>query len=144
MINLDNNTYKVRNRIRGYNELLADIKEIDIKIQEADEEILGVSGQGTEERTGKTYKITSSVEQQAEILMNRTTDLLKEKAVKERELMRIDNAMIILNTEEKDIVQMAIISKEKYWRLEEKYNLTYSALKKREYEALRKMKKYLS
>lgn len=140
---MDKSTYRVRNRIRKHNELLADIQEIDIKVQELEEEILGVSGQSIGERTGKTYKITSSVEQQAETLMDRKVILYKEQAAKKRELMRIDNAMFILTAEEKDIIQMAIIFKEKYWKLEEKYNLTYSALKKREYEALRKMKKYL-
>lgn len=140
---MDKATYRVRNRIRKYNELLADIQEIDFKVQELEEEILGVSGQGTEERTGKTYKITSSVEQQAEKLIDKKEELFKQQAAKQRELKRIDNAMSILTAEEKDIVQMAIILKEKYWKLEEKYNLTYSALKKREYEALRKMKKYL-
>ncbi|NOV91700.1 hypothetical protein DFH84_000801 [Clostridium saccharobutylicum] len=59
------------NRIRKYRELLADINEIDIRIQELEEDILGISGQGMEERTGKTYKITSSVEQQAEKLIEK-------------------------------------------------------------------------
>ena len=53
-------------RIRKYKELLADIQEIDIRMQEIEEDIIGISGQATGERTGKTYKITSSVEQQAE------------------------------------------------------------------------------
>lgn len=140
---MDNATYRVRNRIRKYNELLADIKDIDIRVEELEDEILGVSGQSIGESTGKTYKITSSVEQQADRLMERKTDLYKEQSLKNKELRRIDNAMTILTTEEKDIIRMAIISKDKYWKLEEKYNLTYSALKKREYEALRKMKKYL-
>lgn len=140
---MDNATYRVRNRICRYNELLADIQEIDFKIQELEEEILGVNGQSSEERTGKTYKITSSVEQQAEKFMEKKEELYRQQAVKKREMKRIDNAMTILTTEEKDIIQMAVIYKEKYWKLEEKYNLTYSALKKREYQALRKMKKYL-
>jgi hypothetical protein len=140
---MDKATYRVRNRIRKHNELLADIQEIDIKVQEIEEEILGISAQGTEERTGKTYKITSSVEQQAERLMERKANLYKEQVTKRRELKRIDNAMTILTAEERDIIQMAIILKEKYWKLEEKYNLTYSALKQREYNALNKMKKYL-
>lgn len=140
---MDKATYRVRNRICKYNELLADIQEIDFKVQEIEEEILGVSGQGTGERTGKTYKITSSVEQQAEKLIDKKEELFRQQAAMKRELHRIDNAMIVLTSEEKDIIEMAIKHREKYWRLEEKYNLSYSALKKREYVALRKMKKYL-
>jgi len=140
---MDKVTFKVRNRIRKYNELLADIQEIDLKVQEIEEEILGVSGQGTEERTGKTYKITSSVEQQAEKLMEKKEELFRQQAAKRRELIRIDNAMSVLAPEDRDIVQMAIKEKEKYWRLQEKFNLTYSALKSREYAALKIMEKYL-
>ena len=88
-------------RIRKYKELKADIRDIEISIQELDEEILGVSGQGTEEKTGQTNKFSSSVEQQAGKLMEKTEELLKLKASKEREIQRIDNAMTILLDEEK-------------------------------------------
>jgi len=130
-------------RIRKYKELKADIQEIDIKVQELEEEILGVSGQGTEERTGKTYKITSSVEQQAEKLMEKKEELYKEQAIKNRELKRIDNALTMLNDEEKEIIQIVLIDRKKYWRLEQKLNLSYSRIKQMEYDAIEKMKKYI-
>lgn len=130
-------------RIRKYKELKADIQEIDIKVQEIEEEILGVSGQGTEERTGKTYKITSSVEQQAEKLMEKKEELYKQQAIKKRELKRIDNALTMLNDEEKEIIQIVLIERKKYWRLEQKLNLSYSRIKQMEYDAIKKMKKYI-
>lgn len=130
-------------RIRKYKELKADIQEIDIRVQELEEEILGVSGQGTEERTGKTYKITSSVEQQAEKLMEKKEELYRQQAVKKRELKRIDNALTMLNDEEKEIIQIVLIERKKYWRLEQKLNLSYSRIKQMEYDAIKKMKKYI-
>lgn len=131
-------------RIKKYKELKADIRDIEIRIQELEEEMLGISGQGMEERTGKTYKITSSVEQQAEKFMEKKEELLKIKLMKEREIKRIDNAMTVLLDEEREIIQEAHIEHKKYWRLEEKLNLTYSRIKQIEKEAIEKMKKYIA
>jgi len=131
-------------KIRMYKELKADIRDIEIRLQEIEEEILGVSGQGTEERTGKTYKITSSVEQQAEKLMDKKEELLRVKTSKEREIQRIDNAMTILLDEEREIIQVVHIDHKKYWRVEEMLNLTYSRIKQIEKEAIEKMKKYIA
>ncbi len=141
---MDNSIYKVRNRVKKYTELIADIQEIDLKFQEIEEEILGISGQGTEERTGKTYKITSSVEQQAEKLMERKEELYIEQTAKKREIKRIDNALSILTDDERTIIQLALIERKKYWRLEQKLNLSYSRIKQMEYDAVKKMKRYIS
>lgn len=97
-----------------------------------------------EERTGKTYKITSSVEQQAEKFMEKKEELLKTKSMKEREIKRIDNAMTVLLDQEREIIQEAYIEHKKYWRLEEKLNLTYSRIKQIEKEAIEKMKRYIA
>jgi hypothetical protein len=131
-------------RIKRYKEIKADIVDIDIKIQELEEEMLGVSAQPTEERTGKTYKITSSVEQQAEIYMKQKEKKQKEKKRLERELARIDNAMTVLTEDEFDIVKTVHIDNERWWRLEEKYHKSYRALKYIEEDAIKKMEKYLA
>ena len=137
---MNNTIYK----IRRYKEVLADIQEIDIRVQELEEEILGVSGQGTEERTGKTYKITSSVEQQAEKLIKGKDELFKEKSDKKRELKRIDNAMTILTEEEKNIMQIVHIDHRKYYVVQEKLRLSYQRVKQLENQAAKKMEKYIS
>lgn len=131
-------------RIKRYKELKADIVDIDIRIQELEEEHLGVSAQPTGERTGKTYKITSSVEIQAEQHIKEKDKLLRKRASKEREIARIDNALTILKEEEKDIVLTALIEQKKYGLLEIKYNRTYSRIKQIEGEAVKKMEKYLT
>lgn len=135
---------KVAERIKKYKELKADIVDIDIKIQELDEEMLGVGSIAYEERTGKTYKITSSTEQQAERHLEKKDKLLKLKTAKEREIARIDNALTILKEEEREIVETALIEQKKYSLLEIKYNRTYSRIKQIEGDAVRKMGKYLA
>ncbi len=130
-------------RIRKYKELKADIVDIDIRMQEIEEEVVGISAQPSGERTSQTYKITSSVEQQAEKLIEKKDELLKVKAEKEREIARIDNALTILTDEEKEIVQTVHIEHKKYWKLEENLNKTYSRLKQIEAEAIKKMAKYI-
>lgn len=135
---------KIANRIRKYKELKADIVDIDITIQELEEEIIGISGVSFEERTGKTYKITSSVEMQSEKHLKEKERLLRKRSIKEREIERIDNALTILKEEEKDIILTALIEQKKYSLLEIKYNRTYSRIKQIEGEALKKMSKYLS
>ena len=129
-------------RIKKYKELKADIVDIDLKIQELEEDMLGISGQGTGERTGKTYKITSSVEQQAEKHIKEKDKLLRERALKEREIARIDNALTVLKEDEKDIILTALIEQKRYAILEIKYDRTYSRIKQIECEAVRKMEKY--
>ncbi|AGX44528.1 hypothetical protein [Clostridium saccharobutylicum] len=131
------------NRIRKYRELLADINEIDIRIQELEEDILGISGQGMEERTGKTYKITSSVEQQAEKLIEKKEQLYREQIIKKRELKRIENAITILTEEERDIMQIVHIEHRKYYVVQEKLKLSYQRVKQLEKQAAKKMEKYI-
>lgn len=131
-------------KIRRYKETLADIQEIDIRVQELEEEILGVNGQSTEVRTGKTNKFTSSVENQAERLMDRKEDLFREQANKKRELKRIDNAITILTEEEKEIIQIVHIERRKYYIVQEKLNLSYQRVKQLEKQAAKKMERYIS
>jgi len=131
-------------RISQYKELKADLGNINILVQELEDELLGVSGQGTEERSGKTYKITSSVEQQAEKLMEKKEQLFKENRLKEREIKRIDNAMTILNDDEKEIIQIIYIDQKRYSAAQEKLNLSYPRIKQLEKQASDKMGKYIN
>ncbi|WP_346880576.1 hypothetical protein [Clostridium sp. UBA3061] len=130
-------------RIKKYKELKADIVDINIRMEELEEEVVGISAQPQGERTSQTYKITSSVEQQAEKLMEKKDELLKIKAGKERELDRIDNALTVLTDEERDIIETVYIEHKKYWKLEERLNKTYARLKQIEKVAIRKMSKYI-
>lgn len=134
---------KVRDRIKKYKSIKADITNIDIRLQEIEEEILGVTSMENGERTSKTYKIVSGVEVQADKYMNEKEKLLKEKVVLLRELRRIDNAMSVLDEIEKGIIEILIIDNRSCALAQMKYNLSYSRVKQLQSEAIKKMAKYL-
>ena len=135
---------KIAKRIKRYKELKADIVDIDLKLQELEEDMLGITEQPSGERTGKTYKITSSVELQAEKHLEKKETLLRQRATKTREIARIDNALTVLKEEERDIIETALIEQKRYSLLEIKYNRTYSRIKQIEGAAVKKMEKYLA
>ena len=134
---------RIVNKIKSYKELKADIVDIEIRLQELDDEMLGIAAQPSGERTGATYKITSVVEMQTEKYTEKKESLLEAKRRKERELIRIDNALTVLKDEERDIIETVLIESKKYSILEIKYNRTYTRLKQIEEQAIRKMSKYL-
>lgn len=135
---------KIAEKIKRYKELKADVVEINLKLQELEEEMLGITAQPSGERTGKTYKITSGVELQAEEHLERRERLLRARSKKEREIARIDNALTVLQEEEREVIETVLIEQKKYILLEIKYNRSYSRIKQMEYEAMKKMQKYLA
>lgn len=134
---------KVKDKIKKYKSIKADITNIDIRLQEIEEELLGVTSMENGERTSKTYKIVSGVEVQADKYMNEKEKLLKEKVVLLRELRRIDNAMSVLDEIEKGIIEILIIDNRSCALAQMKYNLSYSRVKQLQAEAIKKMGKYL-
>jgi DNA-directed RNA polymerase specialized sigma24 family protein len=133
----------VLEKIRKYKELKADIGDIDIRIKEIEDEVLGPGAIGYEERTGETYKITSSTEQQAEKLMQRKGELIMQRKMKERDIERIDNAITVLKDEEKEVIELVHKERKEYWKVQEKLHKSYPRIKQIEADAVRKMKKYL-
>lgn len=135
-----NNT---RFKIRKYRELKADIVDIDIKIKELEDDMLGISAASQEERTGQTYKISRSVENQAEKHMEKKEELIKIKNKKIRQIEKIDNAMSVLDEVEKEIIDTVLINNYRYSKMQEKLHLSYPRIKQIESDALKKMEKYV-
>ena len=135
---------RTADKIKKYKELKADIAYFDIRLEEIEEDIIGISAQPQGERTGKTYKITSQVEEQVEKLLEKKKELQEKKANVIRMIRKIDNALSVLTDEEREVIQVVGIEGKKYWRLEEKLNLTYSRIKQIEKDAIKKMEKYLA
>lgn len=131
-------------KLKKYKEIKADIIHINLELEELEIDMLGITGQGEGERTGKTYKVTSPIEIQLEHYLEKKEKLLISRGRKERELARIDNALSVLKDEERDIIQTVLINGDKYSLLEIKYNRTYTRLKQIENKALRTIKKYIS
>ena len=134
---------EVREKIKKYKELKADIVDINIRIAEMERDYIGITAIPQGERISPTYKITSSVESQAEKHMEEVEKLLHMRFIKENKIKRIENALGILNDEERDIIEMVVINQKKYSALEIKYNISYSRIKQIESKALNKVARYL-
>lgn len=134
---------EVREKIKKYKELKADIVDIDLRLQELEEEMIGISALPQGEKTSRTYKITSSVEEQAENHLEKREELLLLKSKKQRSILRIDNALSILDDEQKEIIESILINNKRYCYLEDKLCLSYPRIKQIEGDAVRKMEKYI-
>ena len=148
---MDKETRKfIIDKLKGYKKLKADIKALEIKIEEQEEQIIGISAQPQGERVSQTYKITSSVETQAIKYIRETEELKIELKEKERELAKIDNALTLLTDKERTVIEEIYIEKRtgmycksQYDYFMSKYYRSYSWIKDREYEALEKLSQYL-
>ena len=134
---------EVREKVKKYKELKADIVDIDIKIAETEEEYIGITASPQGERTSPTYKITSSVEQQAEKHQEEIDKLLHVKFIKENQIKRIDNALSILDETHREVIKDTLIENKRYSYVQEKLHLSYQRVKQIEAEALREMQRYI-
>ena len=134
---------EIRNRLKTYKEVKADIVDIELKLEELEEEVIGITALPQGEKLSATYKITSSVENQVEEFIAKKEKLMRLKAKKEREIYRINNALEILTDQERDIIEMVLINQKRYNLIEIKYGVCYSRVKQIETKALRKIEKYL-
>ena len=134
---------EVREKVKKYKELKADIVDIDIKIAETEEEYIGITACPQGERTSQTYKITSSEENQAEKHQEAVEKLLHIKFIKENQIKRIDNALSILDDIHRYVIEEAIIKGTRYYNIECELHLGYRRVKQLEEEALRDMQKYI-
>ena len=69
----------VKDKIKRYKELKADIKYRELKLEEIEENIIGITAMPSGEKTGPTYKITSQTEIQAIKYSEDTTEIRKER-----------------------------------------------------------------
>ena len=134
---------EVREKVKKYKELKADIVDIDIKIAETEEEYIGITASPQGERTSPTYKITSSVENQAEKHQEAVEKLLHIKFIKENQIKRIDNALSILDETHREVIKDTLIENKRYSYVQEKLHLSYQRVKQIEAEALREMQRYI-
>lgn len=134
---------EVREKVKKYKELKADIVDIDINIAETEEEYIGITASPQGERTSPTYKITSSVENQAEKHQEAVEKLLHIKFIKENQIKRIDNALSILDETHREVIKDTLIENKRYSYVQEKLHLSYQRVKQIEAEALREMQRYI-
>ena len=91
----------IKDKIKRYKELKADIKYRELKLEEIEENIIGITAMPSGEKTGATYKVTSQTEIQAIKYSEDTSEIRREIRELKREVQKIDNAMSILNDKER-------------------------------------------
>ena len=126
-------------RVRKYKETLADIHEIDLRVEELEEELEAINRINIDENP----KTISEVIQHTEALIGKKDELYREQVSKKRELKRIENAMTILTEDERKIIQIVHIQHRKYYVVQDKLHLSYPRVKQLEKQAATKMEKYL-
>lgn len=131
--------YKALEEIKKYKELLADIRELDFKMEEYEENLIRDSEDMSDIKLSKTNNVKSVVEKAFENKEN----LLMQKLKKKMRVKRIDNALSILSDEERDIMQIVYIDRKRYCIVQEKLNLSYQRIKQLETQAAGKMEKYI-
>ena len=107
-------------RLHNYKDLSIQIKSIELDIEEKEIELMDYRGCGAisyDERTGTTYSINKTVENEAitrEKKEKEIRDLLKEKRKKELEKRKIENALTSLDIIETDFFNLFYNSRNKH------------------------------
>lgn len=133
---------KVIYKVRKYRTLKADIRYIELKLEELEED-LGITEQPQGERTGQTYKISSQVESQALTYIEKKEALETKKHLKEIEIGHIENAIESLDDAHREVIQLAHIELKAYWKIQEQLHKSYPRIKQIESEAAKHMERYL-
>ncbi|WP_346896093.1 sigma factor-like helix-turn-helix DNA-binding protein [Clostridium sp. UBA7503] len=130
---------KIETMLYNFNQTKAEIKNIKLDIELLENEYDDGSGVNYVEKTGKTNKITSTVENmiiRKEAEINRLNYAIK---VKEAEIKKIENALEILTDRERSIIEMRYFQKESNRNISAKLYITeeyVSAIKSKAIKSL--------
>lgn len=108
----------------NYNKSKAQIKNIELEIENIKNEYEGVGAVSFEERVQSTNKFHSRVESEILEKENQINKLMKYKKQKEIEIAKIDNAIEALTDREKSIIKMRYFEKYNNRMIAAKLDLT--------------------
>lgn len=130
---------KIETMLYNFNQTKAEIKNIKLDIELLENEYDDGIGVNYVEKTGKTNKITSTVENmiiRKEAQINRLNYAIK---VKEAKIKKIENALEILTDRERSIIEMRYFQKESNRNISAKLYITeeyVSAIKSKAIKSL--------
>lgn len=103
----DKNYYrKIEGMLYNYPSLKAEIKNIDLEIEELENDYVSCGAIGYDEKTQNTNKFSSAVENKLTTKETRIPYLRREKRKKEIQVERIDNMLSILTEKERIIIEL--------------------------------------
>lgn len=103
----DKNYYrKIEGMLYNYPNLKAEIKNIDLEVEELENDYVSCGAIGYEEKTQSTNKFSSAVENKLTTKEARILYLKKERRRLEIQVERIDNILSVLTESEKLIIEL--------------------------------------
>ena len=130
MNNIMSNFSKVEYLLYNYKNIQAQIKNIDIEINEIQKDYTGCSAINYKEKSGQTYKFNSNVENEVVSKEKRINYLNSIRDHKQSQIDKINNALDTLTKRENEIIKMRYFEKITNRRIAEKLDLTEQYISK--------------
>ena len=113
---------KVEGRLYNYKNLELQINNLELDIEQEKNEYRGCGSISYDEKTGVTYNISRSVENEVIIKEKRIAKLMQMKLEKEIEKKKIENALTSLDSRETDLFNLL-------YKAKSKNNMKYISIK---------------
>lgn len=134
---------ETRKILRNYNKLRADVRSLELDIEELEEDIINRCVPQQSDRV-QTSNISDTTADKAIKIAEKKEKYLEERKKLHRQIERIDNAMRVLTPRESDVIRMKYYDGKSWATVQLALNdCTYGNAKRIELEALRKLKPYL-
>ena len=104
---------KVEGRLHNYKNLEVQIKNLELDIEREKSDYRGCGAIGYDEKTGVTYNISRTVENEVIAKEKRIGKLMQTKLEKEIEKKKIENALTTLDSRETDLFNLLYNSRSK-------------------------------
>lgn len=104
---------KVEGRLHNYKNLEIQIKNLELDIEREKNDYRGCGAIGYDEKTGVTYNISRTVENEVIAKEKRIGNLMQTKLEKEIEKKKIENALTTLDSRETDLFNLLYNSRSK-------------------------------
>lgn len=110
----------------NYKKMQAEIKNIDIEINELRNDVIGCSANSFSEKTGPTYAFNSNVENEVISNEHSIESLEKKKHKLKVQVEKIDNALEILTEDEMELVELRYFNRLRFKAISQKININES------------------
>lgn len=124
----------------NYKKLKAEIKNIELEIENIKNTYVGASAIDPEQISNNTNKITSLVENEVLEKERKIERLELIKSKKENQVKKVDNALEILTEDDRKLIELRYFEKMPNWKVAQRFNMTEegcSARKRRIVESIK-------
>ena len=109
----------------NYKKLKAEVKNIEIEIENIKNTYVGASAINTsQETTGATNKITSTVENEILNKEQRIEYLKSIKKLKENQIEKVDNSLEVLTEEDRKLIELRYFERVPNYKVAQRFNIT--------------------